>query len=426
MDFFIQPENHVFQLLIAVLLGLFIGLRREMLQQKTEQPSFIGFRTTPLLVILGTLSTFFININYLPVVVFLGVLTFIAIAYANGVFRLHLIGLTSELSTLLMFWVGVLIGYQEFITAIFLTIIVAIFNTFKEQLHRFAKNINESEWTGGLQLLIISAAVLPFLPKEPLDPWGIFIPFNFWLIVIFVSGIGFFGYFFNKFFGEEKGILLTSFFGSIASSTAVTTTLAIEAKKENRQSSIDILTVGILISIMTMLARVSIVIILFLSFKQTASVLISCLLMFISALLFSIYYYKKYQKDIQKEHSTKTRHDVESPFEIKPALEFATLFVVILFAVYFANKYFGDLGVLITSFFSGLVDVDAIIFSSIQSFEAGDIAIKLVCMSMFTAIAVNTLVKPFWILILSSRRFFKATIFPVSAVVFVGLISFLF
>ncbi len=425
MEFLINPDSEIFRIIIAILLGAFIGLRREMEQQEKGEPSFVGFRTTPLLVLLGTVSTLFDQMSYLPVVAFLAVVALVTTAYANGVFKLHLIGLTSEISTLLMFWVGVLVGYQEFIIAIFLTIIIGIFNAFKTELHKFAKSINTSEWTGGLQLFIISAAVLPFLPKEPLDPWGIFVPFNFWLIVIFVSGIGFFGYFFNKFFGTEKGVLLTSFFGSIASSTAVTSTLAIEAKNDDSESSTDIYTVGVLVSIMTMLVRVGIVIILFLGFDKSVSIMQGVFIMFISSAILAFIYFKKYVRDKEKEHSVLTKHDIESPFELKPALEFALLFVVVLFAIYFANQYFGQIGVLLTSFFSGFVDVDAIVFSSVSAFEAGEMAISLVCSSIFMAIAVNTMVKPFWIFILSSRKFFKKVLPPVTLIVVLGIISFL-
>ena len=53
------------------------------------------------------------------------------------------------------------------------------------------------------------------------------------MLVVLVSGISFVGYFFNKFFQNSKikGIYLTSFFGSILSSTAVTVQLSQKIKK---------------------------------------------------------------------------------------------------------------------------------------------------------------------------------------------------
>ena len=153
-------DSVVFKLVIALFLGLFIGLRREMDIQKEGSESFVGFRTLPLIVVLGTISTLIPQIPYLPLICLLGVLIFLTIAYYNGVFKLHLIGLTSEFATLIMFLVGVFVGIEKYIIAILLTVTVGLLTGFKAQLHAFAKNISPQEWGGALQLLILSVARL--------------------------------------------------------------------------------------------------------------------------------------------------------------------------------------------------------------------------------------------------------------------------
>ena len=99
----IDPSNQVYQLLIALFLGTFIGLRREMIFQKEKIQGIMGVRTISIFVILGTISTFFKEFPYLPLYTFSGVFIFLVIAYYNGVFNLKKIGLTSELSALIMF-----------------------------------------------------------------------------------------------------------------------------------------------------------------------------------------------------------------------------------------------------------------------------------------------------------------------------------
>ncbi len=176
---FFNPENQVYQLLIALFLGAFIGLRRELnLQQQSNSAGLMGLRTVPLLVLLGTISTFFPNIPLLPLIGFLGVSVFVIIAYFNGVFNLKRIGLTTEITSLIMFLVGVLIGSGDILLAVIITVFVGIFNAYKAPMHNFAKHFSLKEWTGGLQLLIISLIILPFLPKYPIDPFGVFIPYN--------------------------------------------------------------------------------------------------------------------------------------------------------------------------------------------------------------------------------------------------------
>lgn len=74
-----------------------------MIFQKENIEGIMGVRTISIFVILGTLSTFFKEFPSLPLLTFGGVFIFLLIAYYNGVFNLKKIGLTSELSALIMF-----------------------------------------------------------------------------------------------------------------------------------------------------------------------------------------------------------------------------------------------------------------------------------------------------------------------------------
>jgi len=63
---------------------------------------------------------------------------------------------------------------------------------------------------------------LPLLPNRPIDPLGLVNPFQIWLVVVLVSGIGFAGYILMKAFGASRGIKLTGILGGLAGSTATT------------------------------------------------------------------------------------------------------------------------------------------------------------------------------------------------------------
>ncbi len=174
-----DPSNQMYQLLVSLFLGIFIGLRREMLFQKKGFEGIMGIRTISIFTILGTVSTFFSGLVYLPVIIFAGIFGFLLVAYYNGVFNLKKIGLTSELSALTMYWVGVLVGEEKFLLAVFLTAIIGIFTAYKKDFHTFAKNFSLKEWSGTLQLIIVSAIILPLLPRDKsIDPWGVIIPFD--------------------------------------------------------------------------------------------------------------------------------------------------------------------------------------------------------------------------------------------------------
>jgi len=166
-----STSSPIFEFGISALLGAFLGIQREMVAQKSSKhKSFMGFRTMTILAISGVVSTFFPSIPFLPFGFFLGVCLIIAIAYANGAFIKKHIGITTELSALLTFWIGALVGIGEPTLAIVLTIFLAGLNAFKDQLHHFAGTLSPKEWVGAFQLLIVSGAILPFLPRMPIDP----------------------------------------------------------------------------------------------------------------------------------------------------------------------------------------------------------------------------------------------------------------
>ena len=98
-----DPANQIYQILLSVFLGVFVGLRREMFFQKEGISGLMGIRTLQLFTLLGTISTFFSGFDYLPVLFFGGLFIFVLIAYFNGVFNLNRYGLTSELLGLMMF-----------------------------------------------------------------------------------------------------------------------------------------------------------------------------------------------------------------------------------------------------------------------------------------------------------------------------------
>jgi uncharacterized membrane protein (DUF4010 family) len=247
------PEP-IFALLISMLLGAVLGIRREMdAQENDNEASFMGIRTTIALTVMGTVSTLFPIMPYLPVILFGGVLTLTAIAYTHGSFSLNKIGMTSEFAGFITFWIGVLIGFENFTIAIMLTIFLAILKEFRDDLHKFVHTLTIEENRGMVQLLALSGAILPFLPQEAIDPWGIFVPFNVWLLVILISGLDFIGYFLTKYFGAKGGVPMTAFLGALVSSTAVTAAFAEKSRKMKKSG---ILAVGIILAMGVMQIRV--------------------------------------------------------------------------------------------------------------------------------------------------------------------------
>ncbi len=408
----------IVKLIVAVLLGAFMGLRREMdAQASNKHRSFMGLRTMMLLCLMGTLSTMFEQLPYLPVVFFGAVVLLVSIAYAHGSFGLNRIGMTTELSAITAFWIGVLVGYEYQVLAILLTLFLASINAFKEALHSFVKTLNPKEWFGAFQLLALSGAVLPFLPREPIDPWGVFVPFNVWLLVMLISGIGFIGYFLIKYLGVKGGIPLTGFLGSIVSSTAVTISMATQSKETKLN---DVFAGGILIAMGTMQVRV-IGEILLLGTPDFYKFLIVPIAMAVASIIGAIYFFFRSNK---KHHWWSLQPDtikLESPFEIGPALKFGLVFVVVIFALALGQKYLGNSGVYAAAFLSGLIDIDAIVLSSLESVKLGELSPVIAQNSIAIAIIVNTTIKVAYVAVIGAYSLVGRVAIGVGAVTAIGI-----
>jgi len=420
-DFFhiiFDPSNHFYQVIVAVLLGVFIGLRRETLRGKERKKGadILGIRTTTLLVLLGTVATFFEDISFFVLLVFGGVFLLLLIAYINGVFRLNRYGLTTEISALLMFFMGVLIGREQVFLAILLAITLGISSAYKKHIHTFAQRFSLKEWSGTLQLLVISALILPLLPKEPIDPFGIFVPFSIWVLVILISGIGFIGYFFSKFFGEKKSIFLVSLLGALVSSTATTTALAERSKKPHANQMV--LLIGVLIATAVMQARVIVEIVILSTHVPRAFIAVAVVMMIV-ALIVALIYYVILQKACRDDDVRPP--EMHSPFEIVPALKFALFFSVILFAIHFGKVYFGDIGAYITTVIAAFADVDAVVFSALLSYGTQTMSEQFVGNIISIALIVNTAVKLLYIFLFGERSFFYKMLLPLGVVIAMGI-----
>ncbi len=417
INIFMDISNPIFQLLIAAFLGVFVGLRREVDLQKKNIHGIRGVRTSSLVTIMGVVSTFLSQFPYLPIIFLISLIIGVILVYRKGLNK-GLIGMTSEISLILLFLTGVFIGYEKFTLGIVLGLLVAISDAYKDILHSFAKNLKIKEWSGTLQMILITLVVLPFLPKVAIDPWGVFIPYNVWLLVVLVTGISFIGYFLNKFFskGKIKGVYLTSFLGSIISSTAVTVGLS-QKLKNNKEKTPKYFLPSILLAIFVMEFRDLIIIIL--ATNKVNLILIATPL--IMGIVSIVMFYWFFKKDNEK-NKVDLVVDEKSPFEILPSLKFALIFSIILFLVYFVKKYVGDNGVYFTTFLVSLIDTETIILPSIESFKNGTLDIKLLGNIITISIVINTLIKLFYIQFFSGNKSLKVVIIPIITISVFGLL----
>ncbi|OYY54482.1 MAG: hypothetical protein B7Y52_07270, partial [Sulfurovum sp. 28-43-6] len=214
MDFLI-----VKQIGIALIIGLMIGLQREIHYQKKEKMGFAGTRTFALIAVFGYVSAWmqlFIPLFFPLAFGVFGILVLLSYLKSGGD------GVTTEMAAILTFAFGMMIYYSLEAYAILLAVMMIFLLGAKSDIARLKENITSQDWNNATLFLMMTFIVLPLLPDKMVDPFGIFNPYKTWLMVVLIAGISFVGYIATKMLGNQKGVYITAFFGGLASSTAVT------------------------------------------------------------------------------------------------------------------------------------------------------------------------------------------------------------
>ncbi len=344
--------------LAALALGALIGLEREYARYKSRGHDYAGIRTFPLISLFGALAAYLgqtISQWILLISIFLiGTLIVIAYFAANEHTRKQT-GVTSEMAGFLAFFIGMLSFYGEITLAVILTIIITIILYSRSLLHHFAEKIKKQEMADTLKFGVIAFVILPLLPNQGYGPYEIFNPYIVWLMVVFISGIGFVGYIAMKWFGE-KGVVLAGVLGGLVSSTAVTSSFAARSKKENKLFKI--LALGVVLANGIMLIRI-LVVVFAINRELWVKLLLPMVILLMLLIGFSYVLWRK-TRDV------KGKVELTSPFTLAPALKFGAFFAFILAVVKLADVYFSSNGVYVVSLISGFADVDAITLSLSQ------------------------------------------------------------
>ncbi|MBL8010298.1 MAG: MgtC/SapB family protein [Flavobacteriales bacterium] len=222
------PHSLLVRLLITLGIGLLIGLEREYAKRVVEKEEpFAGVRTYPLIALLGFLCAL-LGEQHGPAFLVAGFAGLVAMVVASYVMmaRSASFGITTELAGIIAFLLGVLVFADHILLATTITVLVVSLLTLKVRLRTFIATLSPADIRAFIQFTIISALVLPFLPRGGIGPGGVWDLQEIWTMVILVTGISLAGYLLVKLFGGRKGTLFEGLIGGLVSSTAVTLSLS--------------------------------------------------------------------------------------------------------------------------------------------------------------------------------------------------------
>lgn len=388
------------QLGVTFALSSLIGLEREQKYQRVGTISFGGVRTFILIGLFGALSYILSEYSIVYLAVFsVGFFSLIVASYIVAYKRFEAIGGTSELAAILVFVVGILCGMERFVLATVISLAVLSVMHFKISLHRWAKGIKNREIVSTIQFVVIAFVVLPLLPNQEFGPFGFFNPYIVWLMVVFISAISFASYVAIKIFGTKRGIGITGFLAGFLSSTALTLSFSGQSKKN--KNIIDPFVLAIVVASSAMFFRILLEVSV-LSPGLLNKLLIPMVTMGVVGILSVMFFLAK--KDKNSEKLGKKMTMLESPFSLKPALKFGVFFAFISLLTKLGVEYMGNSGLYLTSFISGIMDVDAITVSISGDFVSNKVSELSAVTAITIAAMTNTLVKGGIFLFLGNRK----------------------
>jgi len=410
----------ILQLLLAMWLWALVWMER-WINEKTKllsksSISFWDIRTFSLLSLLWAMSTWLTmdssNIFFIAGTLFI-IWLFIVVYYSYSIYKEKQFGLTTELASIVTFflWVFVMLGYVQI--AIIMSIVLTFLLSSKGFIEKILEKVSREELNNTIKFAVISVVVLPLLPNEkfsisdllgfiwytnPINNSILNLDFlNFywiWFFVVLMSAISYAWYIMSRVIGEKWSILASWAIGWLVSSTAVTASMSESSKKDLKNTSMYV--VSTLLASTIMFVRV-IIIVLFFNINMLSSIIYPSLFMLAWMILYMVYfYYSSRDKDLHVENLNFEEKKYSSPFSIVPALKFASfvLFIKFIAGVWALYKdVWWDYFFYVLWIISWLADVDAI--SQTMAVDAIDWKVwaELAAITIIIAVISNNLVK---------------------------------
>lgn len=371
-------------------LGALVGLIRQWSEQTEHggKTDFGGVRTHTFWAILGCLGAV-ASRDFTP----------LALPVVITVVAAHLLvahvrhgdaaspGSTSFAASLLTLFTGALVAWGHTQTAVVVAALTMVLLGIKQPIHAWTRAFTPADIRGTLQFVAITGVILPLVPNRAFGPFDAFNPYSTWLMVVLISGLGFSGYIAMRLFGTRAGILVTSLFGGLASSTASTLAFSRRSREEPELSTD--YAFAVVTACTVMLPRVVIVVFL-LSPTLALRIGPAFAAMALPAVVYGI---RHLWLAPRAEKGSVASPAMTNPLSLFTAIKFALLYAVIAFLVKAATQLDWQAGLLPLSFISGLTDVDAISLSMANSLRAATVPLELAASAVVIAAVANSLLK---------------------------------
>lgn len=390
----LPPEGA--KILLVLFLSFLTGLEREEHKAGKDQYSFGGVRTFPLIGLIGYAVSFLAGGQILAVVLGFAVIAgFLMLSYWHKMQSASGAGITSEMSALTTYVAAALVYREQFWIATTVSVASMLLLELKATLEGLTKRVPPEEILTFTKFLLLTAVILPVLPNQEFTSFQIN-PAKVWLVVVAVSTVSYASYVIQKLTKGQGGVLVAALLGGAYSSTVTTVVLARRAARENRPH---LFAGGTLMASGMMYLRIAALVALF-NRNLVAVVWLPFLILAAAALLVGWAWTR-----LPDANTGQVAREFEpkNPLEMRAALFFAALFVVMLVATHLAVTYLGQAGIYGLGAVMGVADVDPFIMGMTQA-AGTSTPLTLAASAILVAAASNNLMKGVYSYFMSDHK----------------------
>ena len=393
-----EPSTLLLQKLgISLLLGLLVGLQREHVTH-----GMAGLRTFPLITVLGTVAAT-LGLSFGGWIVAAAMLGLVGVLIFPNLVRLRSKdpdpGITTDVAVLLMYCVGALLANDKMMAVgIAVGGGVAVLLQFKPELHGLAARLGDVDLRAIMQFVLIACIILPVLPDSKFGPLGVFNPFKAWLVVVLIVGMNLGGYILHKFCGAGAGTLLAGILGGLISSTAAT----VSYSRAVRQEPAHVRVSAVVIMIATAVAFVRVLVLIAVVSQEFFLRALAPIALLTVVTLFPLLVIWQ-----RARHEPPAVPNPQNPTQLRSAILFAGMYVLVLFALAATKEYVGGHVVYGVAWLSGLTDLDAVTLSTARLVSTGAVAAAQGWRMVVLASLANLSFKAGVVAVLAGGRLFR-------------------
>jgi len=368
--------------MVALGIGLLIGLERE--RRKGEGParSAAGIRTFAVASLLGAVSVR-IGGDVMLAVAAAGVIALTAVSYDRN--RDDDPGLTTEIALVLTLALGGLAMREPGLAAA-LSAVVAILLAARAPLHRFVRDVlTEVELRDALILAAATLIVWPLLPDRYLGPFSAINPSKIWTIVILLMAIGAGGHVAVRALGARFGLPVSGFASGFASSAA--TIGAMGARAVANPDIVGPAAAGAVLSNVATAIQLA-VLLAVISPVTLAALWIPLLCAGLTASVYAGFFTLK---GVARDAPAIVQED--AAFSVKTTLVLAAILSVVLIAAAALRAWLGQSGVLIAAAVAGLADVHAAAIAAGSQVTNGNLSADQAVWAILLGFTSNSITK---------------------------------